>query len=327
LTDFNRGSVIGGISHRGAAMSGKVGSGRRVAPTGRRHGSRGRIATSFLITATILCAVTLPGCGGNKAITDYAEHVNETVSNLNAKSTELKKLWLVPVSDQAGMQEVLADYRKALAEAQETIDSTDPPEQCLDLETLLRKTVSSGRELADMYSPFADYAARVGPIAARIGEIVAELETLLEDSDVPSGLAGLTEQMEEASSDLAARVPPLLFQGMNDEFREFMGSLVATFQKASKEVGKDSNAYPYQDTQPTEEDEEESAGSQPESRSSRVEPLLEDVPDEWADFSAEFVALMDVALEVSGVKAKNAEVENYVGQAWAQVEKLKKQYK
>ncbi len=327
MIDFNRGSGIGSLMHRGATQSGKVGTGRRAAPRGRREGRPARVAASFILASVLLLAALFSGCGGNKAITDYAERVNETVSNLNAKSTELKKLWLVPISDQAGMQEVLADYRKALAEAQEIIDSADPPEQCLELETLLRKTVSNGRELADLTSPFADYTKRVGPVAARIGEVVASLETLQKDNDIPSGLAALTEKIEGANADLAAMVPPLLFQGMNDELREFTASLVGSFQKASKELGTGADAYPYQETSPNEDEGEEASDSQQGSRNSRVEPLLEDVPDEWADFSAEFVALMDVALEVSGVKAKNAEVENYVGQAWAQVEQLKKKYK
>lgn len=281
---------------------------------------------TFLIISGALASL-LAGCGGNRAVIDYTKRANQVLDDINAKAGELKKVWTVPLADQGGLQEALTAYRKALANGQEMVDSTDPPGPCVKLDELLRQTVDRGLELANVTSPFADYTDSVGPIVARISEVVASLATLQKDRDIPSGLAGLTEKARKADTDLRSMVPPLLFQGIHQEILKFSDAMVKAFEKASKELGTDSGRY--QETQPQDEEEEgtEPGDRERESQSKQVQPLLEDIPDAWQSFNEQLSMLMSVARQVAGLEAKNAETENIVGQMVAEIVRLNKQYK
>jgi hypothetical protein len=295
--------------------------------SGRRSTLAGCVAVLTFLIISVAFPSLLAGCGGNRAVIDYTTRANQVLDEINAKAGELKKLWTVPFADQVGLQEALATYRKALANGQEMVDSTDPPGPCVKLDELLRQTVDRGLELANVTSPFADYTDSVGPIAARISEVVASLATLQKDRDIPSGLAGLTEKARKADTDLRSVVPPLLFQGIHQEILKFSDEIVKAFEKASKELGTDSGRF--QETQPQygEEQGTEPGDRQLESQSKQVQPLLEDIPDEWRSFNEELSMLMNVARQVAGLEAKNAETENIVGQVVAEIAKLKQQYK
>ncbi len=283
---------------------------------------------AFLIFLMICGALAslLAGCGGNQAVVDYITRTNQVLDDINAKAGELKKLWTVPFADQAGLQEALANYRKALAKGQEMVDSTDPPGPCAKLDELLRQTVDRGLELANVTSPFADYTESVAPVVARMSEVVKSLAIIEKDNDIPSGLAGLTEKAQKADTDLRSIVPPLLFQGIHQEILKFSDAMFKAFEKASKELGTDSGIY--QETQPRDGEEGAQPGDQQlEAQSRQVQPLLVDIPDAWQNFNEHLSMLMNVARDVAGLEAKNADAENIVGQVVVEIVKLKKQYK
>lgn len=287
---------------------------------------RRRRSLSVMIPAT--CAlgliVFLTGCGDiNKSVHEYTTTVNNDVAELNARAGDLKSLWAVPVADQGEMQDVLAGFRKALDGARQTIDSVDPPEPCMELDGLLRRVVNTGRELAGIMSPFADYADRIAPLALRMNQVAETLENLQAENDVPSGVVALADKVEKINRDLGAVVPPSLFRGIHDEVLDYFAETSETFQSAARAARSGSR-------QPSvpEDDEESQPDAEPgPSGSGTAESLLRDVPREWESFNAKLATLMDVARDVSGVAGRNAELENLIGMTVAEIQRLEKQYR
>jgi hypothetical protein len=286
------------------------------------------VVCAALVVASLPAGALVSGCGGDTATRAYLVQANLILSDINNKAGELKKLWAMPLADQGNLSKALADYRKALGNAQAKLDSSHPTAKSIKLDNQLRTAVDKGRELADLYSPFADYYDRAAPLANQVTEVISTLEALQKTPDPASGLAGLAERSRGLDAQARSIVPPAVFNGMHQEFEQFILGMVTSFDSASNQSASSQNTYDtltpegqdYGTTTP-------GTQQQQRSRSRRTTTSVDSLTQDWARFNGQLSALMDSVRDVVGVKAKNAEVEGIIGQAVAEIQNLQKQFK
>lgn len=306
-------------------MSGQVLRLMRSSLAGRSTRRSVTVVCALLLGASMLGGAMLAGCGGDTATKAYLLQANLILADINTKAGELKKLWAMPLSDQGNLSKALTDYRKALGDAQTKLDSSHPTDKTIKLDNQLRLAVDKGRELADLYSPFADYYDNAAPLANQVTEIVSTLEALQKTPDPASGLAGLAERSRALDSQARSVAPPAVFTGMHQEFEQFIQGMVTSFDNASNQSASNQNTY---DTQPQGQDYGTTTpGTQQSSRSHRTQTSVDNLAQDWARFNGQLSAIMDGVRDVVGVKSKNAEVEGVIGQAVAEIQTLQKKYK
>ena len=298
-------------------MGGQIVKSVRSRP--RSNGARRSVVVTCacLLCVSAVAAAFLAGCGGNQAVKTYVTEGNEILTEINAKAAKLKKLWGVPMADQGDMQKALADYRKSLADAQDKLDKVSMPEQCVKLDDLLRQAVNDGRELADLSTPYADYLDDAAPCANLAASIVSELRALQNENDVASGLAGLADKAQQLETDVRTINTPSVFVGMNQVFDNFAQGMLGSLERAAGQA----------DSQQTEGQTSEGSQTSRRQQNSDVVPSLRSLPQNWALFNGQLSAMLDTVRDVSGLKAKNAEVEALIGQALAEIQSLKKKFK
>jgi hypothetical protein len=284
------------------------------------------VVCASLLVASLPAGALVSGCGGDTATRAYLVEANLILSDINNKAGELKKLWAMPLADQGNLSKALADYRKALGNAQAKLDSSHPTAKSIKLDNQLRTAVDKGRELADLYSPFADYYDRAAPLANQVTEVISTLEALQKTPDPASGLAGLAERSRGLDAQARSIVPPAVFNGMHQEFEQFIQGMVTSFDSASNQSASSQNTY---DTEQGQDNGTITPGTQQQqrSRSRRTTTSVDSLTQDWARFNGQLSALMDSVRDVVGVKAKNAEVEGIIGQAVTEIQSLQKQFK
>lgn len=293
---------------------------------GARRARISRIAVPLVSSAIAVAA--LAGCG-NAGVQQYTTQVNNIVFAINNAEGAIKKPWALPLAEQADATRAVADFRKALGSAQEKLDATDPPEVCRKLDDTLRDIVDQGRVMADISTGYSDYVGDMASIAGETNDLVSTLQQLSKANDIPSGLAGLTRSAEKIEGEVRAVVPPSVFNGFHQEFARYVADLVATLQSAEKAIGLDRRKPAENDRQgTTPADEEESrSNEEAESQNRVIEPILEDIPNEWAGFNGKMNSMLDTVRGVIGLKSKVAELEGLIGQAVAEIQSLEKKYK
>lgn len=284
----------------------------------------------LLLLAGALVVPATSGCG-NSAADFYLGQSNQILADINARAGDLKKLWSAPVAELGESQETLAAYRRSLAAAQEKLDRNDPPRECRRLDDLVRQAVDQGRELADITSPFADYGEYIAPIAVTMNEIASSLESIKTTSNQPAGLASIKDKCERLETEIRTIVPPGTFLGIHEELMAFAHMVSTTIGTA---MGV---SVPQAQTSPPpreddEEDEETEADSEAARAQARAEQerrrsrqaltALNEIPNLWQSFAGKLAGLMEVAREVTGLKAKNYEVESAIGAALEEIKKL-----
>ncbi len=292
-----------------------------------RNGRKARIVAVLvvLLLAPVLLVPALSGCGDN-AVEFYVGQANEILADINTKAGELKKLWSMPVSELGKSQEVLAAYRKALSSAQEKLDKNDAPKSCLRLDDLLRQAVDRGRELADITSPFADYSEYIAPIAGTMNEIVTSLQSLQTTSNQPAGLAGLKDKCDRLETEIRTIVPPGTFQGIHDELLAFTNMVSVAIDSAMGGAMPKPQVVPPEEQEARDGEDRTSARvDEEQERSDQAISSLTDIPQLWQSFNGKLTALMEVARQVTGLKVKNYEVENTIGQALEEIKRLQTQ--
>ncbi len=284
-----------------------------------------RIAIPLLASALV---ATVAGCG-NAGVQQYTTQVNNIVFAINNAEGAIKNSWVQPLAEQADATKTVADLRKALESAQEKLDAIDPPGVCRKLDDTLRDIVDQGRVMADIATGYADYVGDMASIAGEINDLVSTLQQLSDANDIPSGLAGLVTKAEKIEGEVRAVVPPSVFNGFHQEFARYVADLVATLQSAEKAIGLDRRKPVDNDTRETTPADEEgtSPDEETEAQNRVIEPLLEDIPDEWSAFNAEMNSMLETVRGVIGLNAKVAELEGLIGQAVTEIQSLEKKYK
>lgn len=286
------------------------------------------VVCASLLVASMLAGAMLAGCGGDTATKVYLLQANLILADINTRAGELKKLWAMPLADQGNLSKALTDYRKALGDAQVKLDASHPTEKTIKLDNQLRLAVDKGRELADLYSPFADYYTNAAPLANQVTEIVSTLEALQKTPDPASGLAGLAERSRGLDSQARSIVPPAVFTGMHQEFEQFIQGMVTSFESASNQSSSSQNSYETQTPEGQDYGTTTTPGTrQQSSRSRRTQTSVDNMTQDWARFNGQLSAIMDGVRDVMGVKSKNAEVESVIGQAIVEIQSLQKKFK
>jgi hypothetical protein len=282
----------------------------------------------LLITSAVLCALTV-GCGVN-AGKNYLAEIDQIIFEVNAKANELKESWNLSLAEQGNMSKTLTDFRKLLGVAQGKLDSSHPPQQFLYLDEKVRRVVDKGRELADLYSPFADYFEAAAPLAKQMADTVSSVQGSQPQQDAPSALLGYTEQVRAADARARSITPPQVFTGMHIEFEHFIESMLAAFEGASNYYGSSSQRDDYSNTRSY--DEEGAYGTASNSRQGSSQPRttvirLREIAQTWSDYNTQLSAIIGTVQDVMGIKIKNADLENLVVQAVTEIHRLEKQYK
>jgi hypothetical protein len=288
------------------------------------------MCVALLVVSVVPCVLT-SGCGDNAA-KSYLALANQIVYEVNTKAGELKKYWALPLAEQADFSKTLAEFRKLLGSSQDRLDSAHPPLDCLDLDEKMRKVVEAGRDLAEAYSPFADYFVGAAPLAKQLSETVASLRQFQKSKDTASSLTGLTETMMNIGVKARSMTPPEIFTGMHEEFKNFIQSLVTTFENASGQGEEGSQRSNYSNTEPyneedgnvipAPEDEQTTA-----SRRTTLPGGLGNVPADWDGFNAELTNIIAGVQDILGVKTRNDTFETLVGQAVAEIKRLETKHK
>ncbi len=306
----------------GASISKPVPSG----PHSRARRSVFASCALFVVVSTI-ASLSLAGCGQGAAVNSYIDMSGRILADINAKAGEMKKLWTMPIADQGEMQKALTNYREAISKAQEKLDETKIPQECTDLEQQVALALDNGRDLSDLTAPFADYLESIAPSANLATAIVSELEALQKENDVSSGLAGLTAKAQQLQTDLRTVEVPVVFTGMHKEFEDFVQSMVSSLASASGKAAAVYNTPSSGDTNTDTQTTEQSQASQPSTRKHRSGSSLDGLPDDWTSFNGQLGADLEAARQVTGLTAKNSEIEGIIGKALADIKELQKKFK
>ncbi|MFH1150437.1 MAG: hypothetical protein V1748_08175 [Actinomycetota bacterium] len=290
---------------------------------------RGLVAgiVTLLVGMALLAGVA--GCG-NSGVQQYTTQVGSTIFALNNAEGEIKKPWGLPLAQQGNAPEAVAAFRKELESAQEKLDATDAPQVCRKLDNTLRDIVDQGRVMADIATGYSDYVGDMSSFATQMDTLVATLQTLSEANDIPSGLAGLVTTAEKIEREAKAVVPPSVFNGFHQEIVGYMSELVSTLYDAKKVLGEEKQQpvdIDEENTTPEDEEEGTAPDARTEEQNRAIEPLLEDIPDDWARFNGQMNSMLDTVRGVIGLNAKIAEIEGLIGQAVTEIQSLEKQYK
>lgn len=296
-----------------------------------------RIAVAVVCVVAVACmALTAIGCGQSGAIQSYNKYANELIAELNKAKIDLRTHWEKPLSEQGDIGATLANMRKALASCQEKLDSTDCPMPSRPLKELMSKSVNTGRILADLAAPYADYLAVMAPLAKQASDIVVQLQALDKSQYVPSTVANLAEKARKLEASLLTVPPNAAFQAVTDQFKEYVAEMVKNLTKAQEVLGQVPSFVPEEPQQPAEEDEDEGAETtSPEEAVNRenmrqiqkIEPYTEPIIEDWGRLEGQVNAELEEVRAAMGLQAKVTEVENYIGQAVQQIQALEKQYK
>lgn len=318
----------------------RPGGPRQSASAGPRNDRRASAGYGYSRAAALLLSsllavalvVLLPGCGSNGVI-QYNKVANQVLESVNTKEGELKKYWTLPLSEQDTMAQTLASLRKALASSQQLLDSTDRPEPSRQLDDLLGRAVDESRTLADISTQFADYLGQVAPIAKGASDIVTMLQGLEKSQDVPSSVAGLAEKARTLETQARAVQPSPTFVDEHAELQAFLTLLVANLDNAQKKLaeiqtGSTPSGNDNGDTSP----EGQTAADRASQRATKrqvdaISPYTDTIIEAWGQMNGKVSALLDEARATTGLKAKTAEVEGYIGQAVQQIQSLEKKYK
>lgn len=299
----------------------------------RRHSIRRKRRLPVGLAAAAMAAVVvlnLSGCGASAGINKYTDGANQILASVNGAKEELKQTWTMSVTDQADVDDKVAKLRKALAAAQDTLDSTDPPDKCRELDDLMGKAMVEGRALADLNSMVADYVASLAPMARQVAEIVAALNNLEDAQDISSTVTSLAQKARTLEGNTRTLNPGTTFKEINDLFTEYVASLVKSLDEAQSKLSpRGSNTERYEPGTRTEEEQEEMDDRDRDEREAqvkRVRQVTKTTTDRWDKVDAKITALLDGVRESIGLKDRNARVENYIGQSVQKLEELKQEY-
>lgn len=303
-------------------------SGEHRARRGSDGPPRSFVPAVALIAAALVASASLGGCGNlNKQVQEYKDGAWKVFNTVATADATLNNYWSLSLVEQEGMKKSLVDFRKSIADGQAWLDATDPPVPCRELDTLVGHLLERGRELANMTTTFADYLGDVGPIAGEVQGLVDELNTLMEDNDILSGLTVMSERVRKIHQEFLTVIAPPDLTEVNKELANFLLKMSQDFDKAVKAIGKNLPSPDEEQTVPEPEEGEQSAPRPNTSQNRELEGILDGIPDEWADTLASISSLLQKARSDAGLVAKQAEFESYIPTIQAQIDKLEKDFK
>jgi hypothetical protein len=298
--------------------------------TGRARSGAWRLAVALGVTG--LLAVGLgAGCGQGGAVTSYTTMANNLLAQLNQKKIELRNYWTAGIAEQEGMARSLDDFRKTIAACQNLLDTTDSPDACRSLDDLLGSSVNRSRTLADLTTQFSDYLGTVSPMAKSAADIVTQLQSLDKAQYVPTTIAGLAYKAQQLEGSLRSLNPSPNFREINDQFAAFVSLMAKNLAEAQKSLGN-SNYVPADESNNDNGDPQDTAPDAAELRQKQREidqiaQYTDPIVNAWSELNSQIVDELNQIREATGVNSSMVEVENYIGQGVAEIQKLKQQYK
>jgi hypothetical protein len=286
----------------------------------------------LLGTLLVVPLLVLPGCGSGGAVLQYNIDANKILADVNTREGELKKYWTMSLAEQEGEGQALAAFRKSLSASQEVLDSTDSPDPSRKLDDLLGQAVDQGRELADLDTQFADYLGSIAPLTKGAADIITMLQGLDKVQYVPSSIAALSEKVRNLEIQARSIQPPANFNDVHAELESFLALEVAQLAEAQKKLanvssGTTSNRDDNGDTSPASTAQDAESQRQTKRQLAAIEPYTETILEAWGQLNETANAMLEEQRQATGLTAKAAEVENYIGQAVQQIQILQKQYK
>ena len=282
---------------------------------------------AFLLLISPLAMVA--GCGQAGAVVNYTTMANGILSSVNAKDGELKKYWMEPVTQQTALSTTLTEFRKTLSDAQEKLDAIDSPAAARKLDDLLGLIVDNSRALADISTQFADYLGSLAPLTKQASDIVAQIQGLDKVQDVPSAVGGMLAKAQQLDGQTRSVSPPAPFVASQAEFQNFVSLLVGNLEGAQKKLSNlsyDSPSNNSRNTEPAASDTQQ--GDQEHSQAVQaISEYTDPIIEEWGRLNGAVSAQLEQVREATGLKDKTSVVENYIGQAVAEIQNLEKQYK
>lgn len=302
----------------------------RNARAGRAaSGARGRrLACASVVAISVICfsALAVSGCGQASAVNSYILVANNILAPVNAKENELKSYWGKSLLEQEGLPKSLADFRKALSDAQDKLDSNDSPDVARKLDDLLGRAVDQGRALADLNTQFADYLGQMAPQATQAAYIVGQLQGLQKSQDVPTTITGLLDKAKQIDSSLRTIQPGPTFQLMHQEFQQYIAVVIAKLTEAQQKLS-DSRYYPSTDSSDSQGTVPGEISQETQHYISAIDSQIQTIVEGWGGVNGQIGGQLDAARQSTGLTGKSNEVENYIGQAVEQIKQLQQQYK
>lgn len=284
----------------------------------------------FVALAILLSPLVLvTGCGASSAVNSYTTMANQLLYNVNTKEGELKKYWVEPLAQQAGMSQTLTEFRKAIADAQAKLDATDSPDPARKLDDLLGKIVDQSRAMADINTQFADYLGALGPLAKQASDIVGQIQGLDKVQDVPSTIDGMVSKAQVLDGSLRSITAPAPFQPTQQQVQAFVGLMLLNLTNAQKKLENQAYQAPYNpDHNADSQASDQQLGDQEHSQAVQaISDYTDPIVEEWGRLDGQVAAVLGQVRESTGLQAKASEVENYIGQAVAEIKALEQQYK
>lgn len=268
-------------------------------------------------------AFSSAGCGSSTAVRNYVDQTKEILNDITASLVELKEYWVLPLEDQGNLKEELEGYNEAVEKGQALLDHVDSPAECRDLEDLMTYIVEKAKSIGTITTQFGDYAENMSESATDVSNLVAELEVHMTKKDLPTGARKMFETANSINATVHSNVPPPLFQGIQEEFNNFVTEMTEQFREASEKASHwrmDESDYPEEDEEGEEDEPQDNY------RNKALTPILEDIPGQWAEFNAEMAQWMEAARELSGLNAAYAEFDELIIQAQGEIDAIEKKY-
>lgn len=295
--------------------------------------SRARASTALAVALLLGSLVAASGCGSaNAQVQSYLDAVRPAFNTFNAKLDALKGFWSVPLAEQAGLKQALADFRKATSDARTKLDTSHAPTECRDFDRLLVDCLANAKGTADAWAPFADYLGDLAPQASAINDVVTGISNIKTAHGVATQLLQLNSKVSSVNGALKAVIAPSEFAGVNKEFTNFVNYTAANLTEASKAIGGTSSTPSSDSTnQRDNTNQDYTAPSEPSDAQNSAQgkaawSVLQGVPQEWENVKGRIFDQTGSLRDSTGLNLEINKIDTLMASLKAQMAKLEKDF-
>lgn len=283
---------------------------------------------AVLVAAFLSATVLAGGCGSLQGdVNDYLKITRPILDNVTSRLSELRNYLAQPLAGQEGIEESLANFRKALADGQKKIDEKNEPAPCSELARLLRLSLDQGRETADMITPFADNLGNLAPLAKQSSDIVSVLSKMNSDEEIAAAMASYQSRGERLASGLQSVFVSPTFQSVREELASFIETMNKQLADAQGVAERTLEQQPPEEQSGQTSSAQQNKQKEVKRKSGPLMRIVAEIADDWGRTDGKMTAMVDILLKASGLRSKQAEFDGTVTQILGQIQNLEQQYK
>ncbi|MCJ7745646.1 MAG: hypothetical protein MUP40_05080 [Actinobacteria bacterium] len=283
---------------------------------------------AVFVAAFLSATVLAGGCGSLQGdVNDYLKITRPILDNVTSRLSELRNYLAQPLAGQEGIEESLANFRKALADGQKKIDKKNEPAPCSELARLLRLSLDQGRETADMITPFADNLGNLAPLAKQSSDIVSVLSKMNSDEEIAAAMASYQSRGERLASGLQSVFVSPTFQSVREELASFIETMNKQLADAQSVAERTLEQQPPEEQSGQTSSAQQNKQKEVKRKSGPLMRIVAEIADDWGRTDGKMTAMVDILLKASGLRSKQAEFDGTVTQILGQIQNLEQQYK